>query len=45
MRGKIEERPTDESFNSFAVWFFASFTRVIETVVSETERREVYNVS
>jgi hypothetical protein len=45
MRGKIEERPTDESLNSFGEWFLAGFTRVIGTVVDEIERREVYNVS
>ena len=37
VRGKIEERRTDESLNSFAEWFLAGFTPVIGTVVDETE--------
>jgi hypothetical protein len=41
MRGKIEERPTDESLNRFAEWFFAGFTHVTEAVIGETERSEV----
>jgi hypothetical protein len=45
MQGKIEARPTDDSLNSFAEWFFAGFTRLTETEIGKTERSEVYNVS
>jgi hypothetical protein len=45
MRDKIKKIPTDESLNSFTEWFFTGFTRVTETVISKTERSEVYIVS
>jgi hypothetical protein len=45
MRGKIKQIPTDEPLNCFAEWFFGGFTCVTETVISKTERTEVYNVS
>ena len=45
MSFKVQEKPTDESLNTFAEWFFAGFTRITGTVIGETERSKVYNVS
>jgi hypothetical protein len=45
MRGKIKLKPTDDSLNCFAEWFFAGFTRLTQTVIPKAERSEVYNVS
>src|SRR5437763_12909737 len=42
---RIEKRLTEESFNSFAEWFFAGLTRVTGTVADETESMEVNNMS
>ena len=44
-RGKIVERPTVDSINTVAEWFFAGFTRVTGTVTDANERSEVYHVS
>lgn len=44
-RGKIVEKPTPDSVNSFAEWFFAGFTRITGTPTDEQDRSEVYNVS
>ena len=41
MRGKIEERPTDESLNSFAEWFFAGFIRVTDRDWQDREERSI----
>lgn len=38
------ERPTVDSVNTVAEWFFAGFTRVTGTDTVEEERNEVYNV-
>jgi hypothetical protein len=45
--GKIDEneRPTADSVNAFAEWFFAGFTRITSTPTDEADRSEVYNVS
>ena len=39
------DRPTVDSINIVAEWFFAGFTRVTGTETDEEERSEVYNVS
>jgi hypothetical protein len=46
-RGKIDEdeRPTANSVNTFAEWFFAGFTWVKATPTDNEDRGEVYNVS
>jgi hypothetical protein len=46
-RGKIDdsERPTADSINIFAEWFFASFTRITSTPIVKEDRSEVYNVN
>jgi hypothetical protein len=46
-RGKIDEdeRPTADSVNAFAEWFFAGFTHLTATPTDEADRSEVYNVS
>jgi len=44
-RGKIVEKPTADSLNAFAEWFFAGFSRVTGTPADEDERSEVYDVS
>jgi len=41
---KKEKRPTADSINIAAEWFFAGFTRVTGTDTVEEERSEVYNV-
>jgi hypothetical protein len=38
------EKPTVDSVNTVAEWFFAGFTRVTGTDTVEEERSEVYNV-
>lgn len=38
------DRPTVDSVNIVAEWFFAGFTRVTGTDTDEEERSEVYNV-
>jgi len=44
-RGKIVEKPTVDSVNTFAEWFFAGFTRITGTPTDEADKSEVYNVS
>ena len=39
------DRPTVDSVNIVAEWFFAGFTRVTGTDTDEEERTEVYSVS
>ena len=41
---KEEKRPTADSINIAAEWFFAGFTRVTGTDTDKEERSEVYNV-
>ena len=41
---KEEKRPTADSINIAAEWFFAGFTRVTGTDTDKDERSEVYNV-
>ena len=41
---RLDERPTIDSVNIVAEWFFAGFTRVTGTDTVEEERSEVYNV-
>jgi hypothetical protein len=43
-RGKIVAKPTADSVNSFAEWFFAGFTRITGTPTDEEDRSEVYKV-
>jgi hypothetical protein len=44
-RGKIVVKPTADSANTFAEWFFAGFTRITGTPIDEQDRSEVYKVS
>jgi len=44
-RGKIVAKPTADSVNAFAEWFFAGFTRVTGTSTDAQDRSEVYHVS
>ena len=44
-RSKVVEKPTADSLNAFAEWFFAGFSRVTGTPTDEDERSEVYDVS
>ena len=39
------DKPTVDSINIVAEWFFAGFTRITGTETDEGERSEVYNVS
>ena len=39
------DKPTVDSINIVAEWFFAGFTRITGTETDEDERSEVYNVS
>ena len=41
---KEGKRPTADSINIAAEWFFAGFTRVTGTDTDKEERSEVYNV-
>jgi len=38
-------KPTPDSINTIAEWFFAGFTRVTGTEINEKDRSEVYKVS
>lgn len=40
----LAEKPTVESINTVAEWFFAGFTRLTGTDTDKDERSEVYNV-
>ena len=44
-KGKIKEKITSDSLNTFAEWFFAGFSRVTETQTDADDRSEVYDVS
>ena len=44
-RGKIIEKPTVDSVNTFAEWFFAGFTRITGTPTHEEDRSEVYKIT
>ena len=44
-RGKIVEKITANSVNTFAEWFFAGFERGTGTLIDKLKRSEVYNVS
>ena len=44
-KGRIDEqRITVDSVNTFAEWFFAGFARVTGSLISEEDRRAVYDV-
>jgi hypothetical protein len=38
-------KPTVDSINTNAEWFFAGFTRITGTEINEADRTEVYKVS
>ena len=40
-RGKIVEKPTVDSVNTFAEWFFAGFTRITDTPTDEENRSDI----
>ncbi|KAI9768035.1 MAG: hypothetical protein M1839_004298 [Geoglossum umbratile] len=42
-QGRIRDKTTVSSVNTFAEWFFAGFTRVTGTVISEEYRSSIYN--
>ena len=44
-KGKIKEKITCNSLNTFAEWLFAGFSRVADTPTNKDDRSEVYNVS
>ena len=44
-KGKIKEKITSDSLNTFAEWFFAGFSRVTDTQTDADDRSEVYDVS
>jgi hypothetical protein len=44
-KGKIKEKITTDSLNTFAEWFFAGFSRVTDTQTDADHRSEVYDVS
>ena len=44
-RPKLTNKPTVDSINTVAEWFFAGITRVTGTDTDEKDRSEVYNVS
>ena len=44
-KGKIREKISYDSLNTFAEWFFAGFSRVTDTPINDNDRSEVYNVS
>src|SRR5271163_1021999 len=43
--GRIVDKPTPDSINTIAEWFFARFTRITGTEINEKDRSEVYKVS
>ena len=43
-RGRIRDKTTVHSVNTFAEWFFAGFTRVTGTVISEDYMSAIYEV-
>ena len=44
-RPQLKDKPTVDSINTVAEWFFAGFTRVTGTETEPDERSAVYNVS
>jgi hypothetical protein len=44
-KGMIAEQTTCDSLNTFAEWFFASFTRVTNIEINKEDRSEVYDIS
>jgi hypothetical protein len=44
-RLRLAEKPTVDSINTIAKWFFAGFTRITGTETDAEQRSEVYNVS
>jgi hypothetical protein len=42
---RLAEKPTADSMNTVAEWFFAGFTRVTGTETDAKQRSEVFNVS
>jgi hypothetical protein len=44
-KGKIREKITCDSLNTFTEWFFAGFSHVTDTPTDDEDRSEVYNVS
>lgn len=44
-KGKIVEKMTSDSLNTFTEWFFAGFERVTGTPIDANDGSEVYNVS
>lgn len=44
-RGKIVEKPTTDSVNTFAEWVFAGFAQVTGTPTNDDGGSGVYNVS
>ena len=43
--GRIVAKPTVDSINTNAEWFFAGFTRLTGTEIHEEDRTEVYKVN
>lgn len=43
-RPRLAEKPTVDSINIIAEWFFAGFTRVTGTETDAEQRSEVYNL-
>ena len=43
--GRIVAKPTPDSINIIAEWFYAGFTRITGTEINEKDRSEVYKVS
>ena len=43
-RGRIKDKTTVDSVKTFAEWFFAGFTRVTGTIISEDYRSAIYEV-
>ena len=43
-RGRIKDETTVDSVKTFAEWFFAGFTRVTGTIISEDYRSAIYGV-
>ena len=44
-KGKIKEKITPDSLNTFAEWFFAGFGRITDTQIDADDRSEVYDVN
>jgi hypothetical protein len=43
--GKIMAKPTVDSININAKWFFTGFTRITGTEIHEEDKTEIYKVS